>query len=126
MTHMPQVSSLGTNRLIHGSRMNAAPVGANDVAGPYLGGLNEENFHFLRKAEAFALAKRRGGPSRAGDQRFLLRSAPLRRIRIFVSCSLLLRSFSPPAHELRKDGSWHYARMPYLKKTSPLFVYSLD
>ena len=52
-----ELSSLGTNRLIHGSRMNAAPVGANYVAGPYSGGLNEENFHFLRKAEAFALAQ---------------------------------------------------------------------
>ena len=41
-----------------------------------MGGLNEENFHFFRKAEAFALAQAAGRTFPRCDERFLLRSAP--------------------------------------------------
>jgi putative addiction module component (TIGR02574 family) len=64
-----ELSSCVTNGLIHGSRMNAAPVGAHYVAGPDSGGLNEEKLPFLAQSGGFCL-----GAGVAADLRALATS----------------------------------------------------
>ena len=71
-----ELSFCVTNGLIHGSRMNAAPVGAQLCSRARLGWVERGKTSIsCAKRRLLPWRRRRGGPSRAGDQRFLLRSA---------------------------------------------------